>query len=47
MKHDLISESRKAENLSRAAATGKVPSHDDVISKIAYHLQDANLPSGK
>ena len=47
MKHDQIAESRKTENLSRAAATGKVLSHYDVISKIAQHLQGANLPSGK
>ena len=46
MKHDLIAESRKPENLSCAAATGKVLSHYDVLSKVAQHLQGASLPSG-
>ena len=43
MKHDLIAGSRKTENLSRAAATGKVLSPYNVISKIAQHLQGTNL----
>ena len=43
MKHDLIVGPRKMENLSRAAATGKVLSHYDVISKIVQHLQGRNL----
>ena len=34
---------RKTEKLSRAAATGKVQSHYDVISKIAEHLQGTIL----
>ena len=42
MKHDRIEGSRKTENLTRAASTGKVLSHYDVISKIAQHLQGAN-----
>ena len=46
MKHDLIAESQKTENLSRAEATGKVLSHYDVISKIAQYLQGAKLPTG-
>ena len=45
--NDLIAESRKLENLSRAAATGKMLSHYDVLSKIAQHSQGANLNSGK
>ena len=47
MKHDQTAESRKTEHLSRAAATGKVLSHYDVISKIVPHLQGTNLASGK
>ena len=43
MKHDLITGWRKTENLSRAAATGKVLSNYDVISKIGQHLQGTNL----
>ena len=43
MKHDRVAGSRKTESLSRAAATGKVPNHYDVISKISQHLQRETL----
>ena len=43
MKHYLIAGPQKTENLSRAAATGKVMSHYHVISKIGEHLQRTNL----
>ena len=38
MKHDRIAGSRKTANLSRAAETGKLLSHYDVISKKFHHL---------
>ena len=43
MKHDRIVGSGKTVSLSRAATTGKLLNHYDVISKIAQHLLRANL----
>ena len=43
MKHDRIAGSRKTANLSRAAVTGKVLNHYDVISTSAQHLKGAIL----
>ena len=43
MKHDRISGTRKIANLSRVAATGKVLSQYDFISKVAQQLHEANL----
>ena len=43
MKHDRIGGLRKMANLSRAATSGQVVSHYDVILKFAHPLQGINL----